>query len=305
MTIIAVLEYDAGAMTSASREAVSVARSLGADVTTVALPAAATPEKCGAGLARLLMERRPAGVVAPASERATETMAHLAALSCLPLAANCVSASPGDENTWNVTRSRGGGVVLEDAHLVASTRLITLAPGSAVPVEIADVPAPRELPEPTGVALRTRIVEHKSAGSGVSLATAPVVVSGGRGVGSAEGFLVLEQLADLLGGAVGCSRVVTNNGWRPHSDQVGQTGTKVAPDVYIAAGISGATQHWAGCMGARTIIAINTDPEAPMVAHSDYAVIGDALEVLQAIVDEIWRRRGASVASDDRVLSLH
>ncbi len=129
-------------------------------------------------------------------------------------------------------------------------------------------------------------------GGGVSLATAPVVVSGGRGIGSAEGFAVLEELAGLLGGAVGCSRVATNNGWRPHSDQVGQTGTKIAPELYIAAGISGATQHWAGCMGSKTILAINTDPEAPMVTRADYAVIGDAQQVLRAVVDELRARGG-------------
>jgi electron transfer flavoprotein alpha subunit len=140
---------------------------------------------------------------------------------------------------------------------------------------------------------RVRIVGRAETSSGVSLATAPVVVSGGRGIGSAEGFAVLEELAAALGGAVGCSRVVTNNGWRPHSDQVGQTGTKVAPKVYIAAGISGATQHWAGCMGSETIIAINTDPEAPMVTRADYAVIGDAGEVLNAVVGELNRRRTA------------
>ena len=110
---------------------------------------------------------------------------------------------------------------------------------------------------------------------GVTLATAPVVVSGGRGVGSADGFEPLEELAELLGGVVGCSRVVTNNGWRPHADQVGQTGTRIAPDLYIATGISGAIQHWVGAMASKKILAINTDPEANMVTKADYAVIAD------------------------------
>src|SRR5690606_28160751 len=125
---------------------------------------------------------------------------------------------------------------------------------------------------------------------------AGVVVSGGRGVGSAEGYRVLEELAELLGGAVGCSRVATNNGWRPHSDQVGLTGTKVAPKLYIACGISGATQHWVGCMDAKAILAINTDPDAPMVTRSTYSVIGDLHEVLPAVIAEI-RARNASAGT--------
>ena len=127
---------------------------------------------------------------------------------------------------------------------------------------------------------------------GVSLRDAKVVVSGGRGVGSAEGFAIIEELAGLLGGAVGCSRVVTSAGWRPHTDQVGQTGTKISADLYIACGISGATQHIAGAKGAKKILAINTDPEAPILARADYAVIGDLHEVVPAISAELRRVRG-------------
>ena len=118
------------------------------------------------------------------------------------------------------------------------------------------------------------------------------MVSGGRGVGSAESFAILEELADLLGAAVGCSRVVTSAGWRPHTDQVGQTGTKISPSLYIACGISGATQHIAGAKGAKKILAINADPEAPILAHADYAVIGDLHEVVPAISAEIRKTKG-------------
>jgi electron transfer flavoprotein alpha subunit len=135
-------------------------------------------------------------------------------------------------------------------------------------------------------------VEETTAG--VSLADAPVVVSGGRGVGSAGGFAALEELAGLLGAAIGCSRAVTMAGWRPHTDQVGQTGTKIAPDLYIPCGISGATQHMAGCKGAKNLLAINSDAEAPIMATADYAVIGDVLEVVPAITAELRRVRGLS-----------
>jgi electron transfer flavoprotein alpha subunit len=139
------------------------------------------------------------------------------------------------------------------------------------------------------------VVDHVAPDTGgkVSLADAKVVVSGGRGVGSAEGFGILEELAALLDAAVGCSRVVTSAGWRPHSDQVGQTGTKVSPDLYIACGISGATQHIAGCKGAKTLLAINADREATIFAHADYAVIGDLHEIVPAITAELRKAKGA------------
>jgi electron transfer flavoprotein alpha subunit len=139
-----------------------------------------------------------------------------------------------------------------------------------------------------------QVVEHvQAASSGVSLAEADVVVSGGRGVGSAEGFSVIEELAELLGAAVGCSRAVTSAGWRPHTDQVGQTGTKISPEIYIACGISGATQHMAGCKGAKRLLAINPDGEASIFASADYAVIGDLHQVVPAISQEIRKARGS------------
>ena len=131
---------------------------------------------------------------------------------------------------------------------------------------------------------RTMIRDRVVLAEGVTLATAPVVVGGGRGVGSAEGFAALEELARRLGGVVGCSRAVTNNGWRPHADQVGQTGTRIAPQLYIACGISGAIQHWVGAKAAKHILAINTDPQANMVVKADHAVIGDLHDVVPAIV---------------------
>jgi electron transfer flavoprotein alpha subunit len=123
----------------------------------------------------------------------------------------------------------------------------------------------------------------------VLLTDARVVVGGGRGVGSAEGFAALEELANLLGGAVGGSRVVTNLGWRSHADQIGQTGARIAPELYIACGISGAIQHIVGCKAAKRILAINTDKDAPMVARADYAVIGDLQEIVPALVQELQR----------------
>ena len=146
--------------------------------------------------------------------------------------------------------------------------------------------------EPADLVARVIGREAKASG-GVSLHDAKVVVGGGRGVGSAAGFDKLEALAKELGGAVGGSRVVTSLGWRPHTDQIGQTGLRIAPDLYIACGISGAIQHIVGCKAAKRILAINTDPDAPIMGVADYAVIGDLHQVVPAIVAEI-RRRGAA-----------
>ena len=147
-------------------------------------------------------------------------------------------------------------------------------------------------PELDDFAAATRVAERITISAGISLQTAPVVISGGRGVGSPEGFASLEAFAELVGGAVGCSRVVTNQGWRPHSDQVGQTGKRVAPELYIACGISGAIQHWIGMQASQRVLAINLDKDAPMVTKADYAVIGDLHEIVPAIVEELRKRRG-------------
>jgi len=156
------------------------------------------------------------------------------------------------------------------------------APGSAVVHQVAASLADGDLV--------VRAAEAPAGAGGASLASARVVVGGGRGVGSADGFGPLDELALLLGGVVGVSRVVTSEGWRPHTQQVGQTGTKITPDLYLACGISGAIQHIAGCAGAKHIIAINTDPAAPMMARADYAVVGDLHAVIPALVKALRER---------------
>ena len=279
----------------ASRQTLTLARRFGQSLHVVHMNVVDpfAPDAVAAVLQMAAEELQAAAVFAAGTERGNDVMARLAARMGLPMASNCVEAAPGDPVM--VTRQRWGGSLLEEARLSSPRPLITVAPHT-VPIEAG--------PEPTDVevkALVARLAErdlavhvsdHVSQSSGgVSLTTAKVVVSGGRGVGSKEGFAIIEELAGLLGAAVGCSRAVTSAGWRPHTDQVGQTGTKVAPEVYIACGISGATQHMAGLKGAKRILAINSDPQAPMMQNADYTVVGDLREIVPAISAEIRNRR--------------
>jgi len=274
-----------------SQQAVTFARTVAAgdDIACVSIDGGYRAAAWGQTLADLIGSRTPAAVVAAGTYRGNEVLAHAAAILDLPLSANTTAFSAGDPPT--VTRVRWGGSLLEQALLRAPTLLMSVAP-HAVPADSAAIEA--EVVAPSDHALAVAPTERVGATSGsVSLEEAKVVVSGGRGVGSSEGFAIIEELAALLDGAVGCSRAVTSAGWRPHSDQVGQTGTKVAPDIYIACGISGATQHMAGCKGAKKLLAINEDGEASIFAHADYGVIGDLHTVLPAVVAELRKARGA------------
>jgi electron transfer flavoprotein alpha subunit len=248
------------------------------------------PAAWSATVVQLIHQLSSSYVLAAGSDRGNEVLAHVAARLELPLAANC-TAVDGDR----VTRIRWGGSLLEEARIHGEPRLLTVAPHTVVAAAPGPAAATETFaPELSAVDTAVRVVERvEEESAGVSLRDAKVVVSGGRGVGSAEGFGIIEELAGLLGAAVGCSRVVTSAGWRPHTDQVGQTGTKVSPDLYIACGISGATQHIAGCKGAKKILAINDDAEAPILASADYAVIGDLHEVVPAISAELRKARGS------------
>jgi electron transfer flavoprotein alpha subunit len=275
MTIVVLIEPD----DELSLQAVTLASSLG-EVRAVGVEGRYAP----AAWAQALVETAAgATIVGPGSDRGNEVLAHVAAQLDLPFAAN-VTDVRGDE----VTRARWGGTLLEEARVHAGQKLYTAAPFAFA---AATPPTVETLRPELGEAVH--VLEHVSPDTGgkVSLADARVVVSGGRGVGSAEGFAILEELAELLDGAVGCSRVVTSAGWRPHTDQVGQTGTKVSPDLYIACGISGATQHIAGCKGAKKLLAINDDPEATIFTHADYAVIGNLHEIVPAITAELRKAR--------------
>lgn len=243
-------------------------------------------------LALMEEEEEVEAVFAAGTDRGHEVLAHVASRAGLAMAANCLDVEAG--KTYRVTRQRWGGSLLEEAELEGQIKCLSIAP-HLVPAEEApgsgDVEVKEYQPDLSERAFLVQVSgREETVEEGVSLSDARVVVGGGRGVGSAEDFDKLEELADLLGGAVGGSRVATNNGWRPHSDQIGQTGNRIAPDIYIACGISGAIQHMVGCQGAKNILAVNTDPEAPIMDKADYAVVGDLHEVVPAITEEIKNR---------------
>ena len=317
--VLVVVEHDRGSLAAATRGAVAAGRQLAgaSDLTVLTIGAKADgladdlrdlgadviqqahhdlladygPEAWGEVVAQTVALLQPAVVIGPGTERGNEALAQAAARLGAPMVANCTAVGSGDGG-YQVTRQRWGGSLLEEAWVTGAVVLMTIAPHAFDAVATAPGRGDVAVFEPAlDPALARSVVRDRvERAAGLTLATAPVVVGGGRGVGSAEAFAPLEELAGLLGGVVGCSRVVTNNGWRNHTDQVGQTGTRIAPTVYVACGISGAIQHWVGAMTAKHIIAINTDPDANMVTKADYAVIGDLHEIIPAISEEIRRR---------------
>ena len=316
MTVLVLVELDGAEPADASLRALTLARGLG-DVSAVvfgpggfgaaaptigatdvylvdpAITGGYAPAAWARTLAGLIAETGATAVLAAGTDRGNEVLAHLGAITGLPMAANCVAVTPGGDGTYRLTRHRWAGLLLEDAILEAPVALFTVATDAIAPDVPAETPAAMVhdyKPELTEADLAVRAEESAAGGGGVSLATARVVVGGGRGVGGPDGFAPLEELAELLGGVVGVSRVVTSEGWRPHRQQVGQTGTKITPALYLACGISGAIQHFAGCAGARNIIAINTDPGAPILSHADYAVIGDLHQIVPELVAALRAR---------------
>lgn len=316
--ILGIIEHDRGQLNNQSLEMLTLAREVaameGVGVTAVLIgdPAAPladglatygvsqavvvshdgltdyAPEAWAEAVVQLARANSPRAIMATGTDRGNEIMAHVAARLNLAMAANVTQVTVGQ--SYDIMRVRWGGSLFEEAKLHGDIKLLTIAP-LTLPVSEAPVDGVAVetfTPELNEKVFRVRVTAREEPESDkISLAEARLVVGGGRGVGSAEGFAVLDELANLLGGAVGGSRVATNLGWRPHTDQVGQTGTRIAPDLYIACGISGAIQHWVGCKGSKKIVAINTDPEAPMMTKADYAVIGDVHEVLPALIAKL------------------
>ena len=192
---------------------------------------------------------------------------------------------------FTVTKPVFSGKAFADVQLLTDVKVISLA-GNSIPITEAGGDATVEdltveLPEP-----RTKVVKHQVATGRTPLPEAELVVSGGRGVKGPEKWDVITDLADALGATTACSRPVADSDWRPHHEHVGQTGVAIRPNLYIAAGISGAIQHLAGVNNSKTIVVINSDPEAPFFKAADYGVVGDLFEVLPRLTEAVKKYKG-------------
>ena len=243
-----------------------------------------------AALAAVVAQASPAAVLISSSAEGKEVAGRLA----VKLDSGVITDAVGLAGDLSATQSIFGGSVIVTSKVATGTPVITVRPNSS-PVETAPAAGERvdvsvDLSAADKAAKVTGSVEQ-ARDARPDLAEAAIVVSGGRGVGGAENFTLIEQLADTLGAAVGASRAATDAGWYPHQFQVGQTGKTVSPQLYIANGISGAIQHRAGMQTSKTIVVVNKDPEAPIFELADYGVVGDLFTVVPQLTEEIKKRK--------------
>jgi electron transfer flavoprotein alpha subunit len=202
------------------------------------------------------------------------------------IAMDCIAFTKENDQVI-ATRPVYAGKALIDVIVKSEKKIFTVRPNVFQVGEAANATATIETREAEAPDLSVKVTELKTNEGKLDVAEADIIVSGGRGMKGPENFKMIEELADLLGGAVGASRAVVDAGWRPHSEQVGQTGKTVSPNLYIALAISGAIQHLAGMRSSKYIVAVNKDKDAPIFQVADYGIVGDVFEVLPAIIEEV------------------
>jgi electron transfer flavoprotein alpha subunit len=315
--ILVLVEHDAGTLKKVTLELLTAARAFGAPAAVFVGPgfdtAASRLAEYGAAkvyvaetpeitdyvvaptaelLASLVGTAAPDAVLVASTAEGKEVAARLALKIDSGVLTDAVNLGEG----MVAEQSIFGGSSIVHSRVTKGVPIITMRPNATSPVA-ADTPAAAERidvsVELSDAARQARVVDRivVEKGTRPELTEAAIVVSGGRGVGSAESFSIIEELADSLGAAVGASRAATDAGWYPHQHQVGQTGKTVSPQLYIACGISGAIQHRAGMQTSKTIVAVNKDPEAPIFELVDFGVVGDLHQVVPQLTAEVRRRK--------------
>jgi electron transfer flavoprotein alpha subunit len=247
------------------------------------------PDAHGNVIADVINKETPDVVILGASTQGKDIAGRLSARMNAPLAMDCV-AIRFEDNELMATRYMYGGKILADVVLNGKPKILAIRPNSMA-IASADGSGSIEKIEVNTGETKVKFIEKHLETGKVELTEADTVVSGGRGMGGPD-FAVIEELAQVLEGAVGASRSAVDEGWRSSSDQVGQTGKVVSPNLYIACGISGAIQHLAGMSSSNIIVAINKDPEAPIFSKADYGIEGDLFEIIPLITEEIRKLKG-------------